>query len=73
MREPYPQPTPQPEALIATFGQARLVKLPDRTYELLGGSEADRAAAIEWISLFMKNDVVRDFPPRQRQKPDTAD
>jgi len=38
--------------LIATFGHARLVRLPDGRYELQGGSAADCVAAREWCSLF---------------------
>ena len=65
MPRTYHQPNPEHEQLIATFGQARLIKLPDRTYELVGGSPADRAAAGKWIAQFMKNDRVRGFPADQ--------
>ena len=44
---------------IATFGEAKLIKKFDGTYELVGGSEADRAEMAEWIALFMQGDVVR--------------
>ena len=62
MPRTYHQPNPEQEQVIATFGQARLLKLPDRTYELVGGSRQDRAAAARWIAQFMKNDRVRGFP-----------
>jgi hypothetical protein len=45
--------------VIATFGQAKLVKTPDFKYELRGGSLEDRLAAREWISLFF-HVVVRE-------------
>ncbi len=63
MRRPPLQPDPQQGETIATFGQARLVKLPNGTYDLVGGSPDDRSAAAEWIHLFMKNDVVHGLPP----------
>jgi len=50
--------------VIAGFGQARLVKKLDSTYELLGGSEDDRQAAKEWISLFFHEAVIRDASGR---------
>jgi hypothetical protein len=62
MQRSYPRPDPQQEQVIATFGQARLIKLPDRTYELVGGSPKDRAAVGKWIAQFVKNDRVRGFP-----------
>ena len=62
MPRTYHNPNPEQELVIATFGQARLIKLPDRTYELVGGSPQDRAAAAQWIAQFMKNDRVRGFP-----------
>lgn len=46
---------------IACFGQARLVKKLNGTYELVGGSERDRTAAREWISLFL-HVAVREVP-----------
>ena len=46
--------------VIATFGQARLVKTPEGKYELRGGSKEDRITAYEWISLFMHQVVVRE-------------
>ena len=62
MPRTYHRPNPEQEQVIATFGRARLIKLPDLTYELPGGSPPDRAAAAQWISQFMKNDRVRGFP-----------
>lgn len=38
--------------VIATFGQAALVKRADGGYALAGGSPEDRIEAQEWISLF---------------------
>jgi hypothetical protein len=44
--------------VIAYFGDARLVKTLDCKYELRGGSNADRASAQEWISMFMHEAVL---------------
>lgn len=46
--------------VIASFGQAQLVKHLDGKYELRGGSTGDRLAAKEWISLFCHKIVVRE-------------
>jgi hypothetical protein len=47
------------ERIIATFGQASLVSLPDGSIEIRGGQLPDRTAAREWISLFMHEAVPR--------------
>jgi hypothetical protein len=49
---------------IRQFGQARLIRRSGVTsrcsqYELVGGSEADRAAASEWVSLFAHHIVFK--------------
>jgi hypothetical protein len=46
--------------VIAAFGQARLVKLLNGTYELRGGSRQDRLAAKEWLALFWRDVDVRE-------------
>ncbi len=46
---------------IACFGEAKLVKRLDGKYELIGGSDNDRTAAREWISLFF-HAPVREVP-----------
>lgn len=43
---------------LATFGSARLVKRRNGKIELRGGSVPDRAAAREWISLFLHEAIV---------------
>jgi hypothetical protein len=40
--------------LIATFGEARLVKKCGKL-EIIGGSEQDQCAAQEWCSMFLQN------------------
>ncbi len=40
------------------FGEAQLVKVNGRI-RLRGGSMADRTEALEWLSLFMPDEVVR--------------
>jgi len=49
--------------VIANFGDAQLVKTLDCKYELRGGSDADRASAQEWISMFM-HEAVLGVPAR---------
>ena len=46
---------------IRRFGQAHLVKLPNSQHELIGGTDADRAAANEWVSLFAHEIVFTHF------------
>ena len=46
--------------VIASFGQAQIVKYLDGKYELRGGSKDDRLAAKEWIALFCHEVVVRE-------------
>jgi len=46
---------------VQHFGQARLVRLPNGQHELLGGTDADRAAAFEWVSLFAHEIVFTHF------------
>jgi len=46
--------------LIASFGDARLVRKLHGKIELLGGTPDDRAEAREWCSLFLHD--ARGFP-----------
>ena len=52
--------------LIRQFGQAKLVKLPNGQHELLGGTDQDRTAAFEWVSLFAHEIVFTHF---RREEP----
>jgi len=45
------------EQLIATFGQAELLKM-DEGMVLRGGSSSDRSEALEWISLFLPEEFA---------------
>jgi hypothetical protein len=45
------------QEVIARFGQAALIKQPNGTWQLKGGSEDDRLSAREWISLFLHEAV----------------
>jgi hypothetical protein len=47
-------------SIIARFGQAALIKKPEGSHLLVGGSADDRGEAREWISLFMHEVVVGD-------------
>ena len=44
--------------VIARFGKAALIKQPNGSWQLQGGSEEDRLSAREWISLFQHEAVV---------------
>jgi len=44
--------------VVACFGTARLVKQPEGRFQLVGGSEAERSEAREWVSLFLHEAVV---------------
>jgi hypothetical protein len=46
--------------VIASFGDAQLVRYLDGKCELRCGSKEDRLAAREWISMFWHEMVVRE-------------
>lgn len=46
------------EELIASFGEARLVRRDGRIC-LIGGSMADRSEAMEWAMLFLPDESIR--------------
>jgi hypothetical protein len=46
--------------LIASWGEARLVKYLNGKLELKGGSKEDHGEAREWLSLFWHEAVVRE-------------
>jgi hypothetical protein len=45
------------EEVIATFGEARLVRVEGRI-ELHGGSMSDRMEALEWMALTLPDEMV---------------
>lgn len=47
--------------VIQQFGGAKLIKHRNGEHELIGGSNADRATAFEWVSLFAHEIVFSDF------------
>jgi hypothetical protein len=47
--------------VIASWGEAKLVRLTDGRLELKGGSQDDRAAAREWMSLFCHEAVAGEI------------
>ena len=51
--------------LVASWGQARLIKYLDGRVELRGGSAQDRAEAREWLSMFWHEAVVGDGTGRR--------
>jgi hypothetical protein len=46
--------------LIASWGEARLIKYLDGKLVLKGGSKEDLVEAREWISMFLNDKVVRE-------------
>ncbi len=46
--------------IFAEFGNARIIRYLDGGYELRGGSNDERLAAKEWISMFCHDVVVRE-------------
>ena len=52
------------DEVLAYFGQALLVKRLDGKLELVGGTEGDRTAAREWISMFFHEAIVTEGPRR---------
>ena len=46
--------------LIASWGEAELIRYLDGKVVLKGGSKEDRLAAQEWISMFWHEAVVRE-------------
>ncbi len=46
--------------VIASWGEAKLIKFLDGKLELKGGSRDDWIAAKEWISMFMHEAVIRE-------------
>lgn len=47
--------------MVRKFGAAKLVKHANGQHELIGGTDSDRAAAFEWVSLFAHEIVFTDF------------
>ncbi len=47
--------------VIQQFGGAKLIKHRNGEHELVGGSDADRATALEWVSLFAHEIVFTHF------------
>jgi len=46
--------------VVACFGAARLVKQPEGRFQLVGGNEAERSEAREWVSLFLHEAVLTE-------------
>ena len=63
-----------PRSLLAGFGEARLMHHLDGRLELVGGSETDRKAALEWLGRFLPDVRLGQlqpmlFPPFPLQEP----
>ena len=48
----YPDDS-DPGTLLASFGEARLIQHLDTRLELVGGTEVDRTAALDWLRRFL--------------------
>jgi hypothetical protein len=46
--------------LLASFGDAQLVKHLDGTCEIQGGSAEERGEARDWVSLFLQHVILRE-------------
>jgi hypothetical protein len=51
--------------VVASWGEAQLIKYLDGKTELRGGSDQDRAEAREWMSIFWPEAVVEDGSGRR--------
>ena len=47
--------------VVRQFGNASLIRHRDGRHELIGGTDADRTAAFEWVSLFAHEIVFAHF------------
>jgi hypothetical protein len=47
--------------IVRRFGDAQLIRQQNGQHELVGGSDADRQAAFEWVSLFAHEIVFTHF------------
>ena len=47
--------------VVRQFGNAKLIRRPNAQHELVGGTDADRANAFEWSSLFAHEIVFTHF------------
>jgi hypothetical protein len=55
--------------VVRRFGQAQLIKFANGQHELIGGSDADRAAAFEWTTL-IAHEIV--FTHYHREAPSSS-
>jgi hypothetical protein len=60
MKMKFSPPFKDEGEVMASWGEARLIKYLDGKLVLKGGSKEDRIAAREWISKFLDDAVVRE-------------
>jgi len=53
--------------VIQQFGNAKLIRHRNGQHELVGGTNADRTAAFEWVSLFAHEIVFSHFYRKAEQ------
>ena len=56
----YFQPFKDEGEVMASWGEAQLIKYLNGRTELRGWSKEDRIAVSEWISMFLSDAVVRE-------------
>jgi hypothetical protein len=49
------------QQIVRQFGAAKLLRRTDGQHELIGGTDADRQEAFEWVSLFAHEIVFTHF------------
>jgi hypothetical protein len=47
--------------VVRQFGDAKLIRLHNGQHELVGGTDANRSEAFEWVSLFAHEIVFTHF------------
>jgi hypothetical protein len=58
MKMKFYEPFKDEGEVIASWGEAQLIRYLDGRSELQGGTKEDRLAAQEWISLYWQETVV---------------
>jgi hypothetical protein len=53
-----------PEELIATFGSARILKLPNGHLEIHGGTDQEKAQAHDWMKQFLTQEKGSTYNKR---------
>ena len=57
------------QEVVRQFGDALLIRNSNGQHELIGGTNADRTAAFEWVSLFAHEIVFTHFHRQELEPP----